>query len=109
MTENIDTQKKDIETALFNAFVAGRQDLLDPYYDLHSVSGEPYYFKWAESDEGAVVFFKPRLISFRVLTSWLNNPGVIDIQIHRQSSVATTIMGRNEGIQEIAVLLSREE
>jgi len=101
-------KKKEIEDLILMTWVSGKVELLEPYHG-ELAGSEPYYFRWAESQEGALVFFKPRVTSMKVLLSWLNNEGVIDVQMHKQTTFAATMMGSNLPIQEICILFSKAD
>lgn len=104
--EENNEQRAAIEEALLNAWVGGEVSFLDPYHRM-TTDADPYYFRWAESPDGAIVFFKPRMISMKILTHWLNMKGVVDVQLHRQSMFAANMMGAKADLQEIAILFEK--
>ena len=99
------SERERIEAAILSSWVSDELSLLDPYHG--TLDSNPYYFRWAESDEGAIVFFKPRMISMKVLMSWLSVTGVMDIQLHRQSMFAANMLGVKADLQEVAILLTK--
>ncbi len=103
--ETNDIQQK-IENALLQGWVGGRLDLLDPYHKM-TMKADPYYFRWADAEDGAIVFFKPRVISMKLVNHWLQMPGVLDVQLHRQSMFAASMMGNKSDLQEVAILFEK--
>lgn len=109
--ESIETDENQelrgqVEQALLSSWVGGELTFLDPYHRT-TTDAEPYYFRWAEGEDGAIVFFKPRMISMKVMFSWLNRPGVTDVQLHRQSMFAANMMGAKADLQEVAILFEK--